>query len=72
MSDLLCKSVDSIGAGAPENEIEITPEMIEAGEYILLANLGGAVSSHWDPYELAILVYRAMDSVNPLKRGRDH
>jgi hypothetical protein len=57
---------------APENEIEITPEMIEAGEYILLANLGGAVSSHWDPYELAILVYRAMDSMNPLKRSRDH
>jgi hypothetical protein len=30
-----------------QDEIEITPEMIEAGENCLLCDLGGAVSSHW-------------------------
>ena len=28
-------SLDSVGAGAPEAEIEITPEMIEAGVRVL-------------------------------------
>ena len=48
--------------GAPElKEIEITPEMVEAGEGILLAELGGAVTSvFWHPRDLAKQVYLAM------------
>jgi len=46
--------------GAKTDEIEITPEMIEVGEAVLLGELGGAVSSHWDPSVLAASVYRAM------------
>lgn len=41
-------------------EIEVTPEMIEAGEDVLLSTLGGGVSVHWLPSELAASVYRAM------------
>jgi hypothetical protein len=46
-------------AGAP-GEIEITKEMLAAGEDVLLCELGGAVSSHWYPRELASAVYRSM------------
>lgn len=45
-------------AGAPE--VEITPEMIDAGEEALLKTLGGAVSVFYDPRDLAIEVYQAM------------
>jgi hypothetical protein len=41
-------------------ESEITPEMIAAGEDVLLCELGGAVTSHWDARGLAIAVYQAM------------
>jgi hypothetical protein len=47
------------------DEIEITSEMIEAGEDVLLSVLGGAVSSHWWPDELAKRVYLAMASRSP-------
>lgn len=47
------------------NEIEITPEMTAAGEDVLLGALGGAVSSHWWPDELANQVYLAMASRSP-------
>ncbi len=40
--------------------------MIEAGADALLGELGGAVSSHWNPDDLAAQVYRAMISA----RGR--
>jgi hypothetical protein len=42
------------------DEIVVTPEMVEAGEDILLCALGGAVSTHWWPDELAKQVYLAM------------
>lgn len=43
-----------------DKEIEITPEMIEAGARILRCELGGAVISHWSPAELAKRVAWAM------------
>lgn len=42
--------------------------MIEAGAEILLGELGGGVSCHWDAYDLAAWVYRAMV---PLDRKRN-
>ncbi len=62
-------SIDLVGAGAPKQEIEITPEMIEASAEILLGELGGGVSCHWDAYDLAALVYRAMVGLDR-KRNR--
>jgi hypothetical protein len=51
--------IDRIGAGAPENEIEVTPEMMAAGAHFVL----------WfdrergpDAEETAALIYRAMAS----------
>lgn len=52
------------------NEVEITPQMIEAGEDVLSGELGGAVSSHWDPRDLAIQVYRAMIQARLAHEGR--
>ncbi len=46
--------------GAPADEIEITPAMIEAGEGVLLSELGGAVQTNWEPCDLAVAVFRAM------------
>ena len=45
------------------DDVEITPEMIEAGEDVLVSTLGGAVSSHWCPPDLASQVYLAMRSM---------
>jgi len=36
MDDVYFPSLDSVEAGAPANEIEITPEMIRAGPLIFL------------------------------------
>ena len=44
-------------------DVEITPEMIEVGESILLGELGGAVTSFWSAPDLAVSVYRAMASL---------
>ena len=41
-------------------EIEITPQMIEAGEDVLRQNVGAAINYNWDPQDLALQVYRAM------------
>jgi hypothetical protein len=54
--------------GAPE--IEITQEMIDAGEDVLLGELGGAVSSHWSAPDLAKQVFSAMASCRLPKRRR--
>ena len=51
-----------------DEEIEITPEMIAAGEDVLLGELGGAVSSYWFPDELAKRVYLAMARSRPKAR----
>ena len=40
------------------DKIEITDEMIEAAETILSEALGGAVSCHWYPRDLAKQVLR--------------
>ena len=37
MVDVYSPSLDSVEAGAPANEIEITPEMIEGGVSVILA-----------------------------------
>lgn len=42
------------------DKIEITLEMMEAGEIDLLEELGGAVNVFWKPRDLAASVYRAM------------
>lgn len=44
------------------DEVEITSQMIEAGETVLLETLGGAVSEHWWPRDLAVSVFRATAS----------
>lgn len=40
--------------------IKITPQMIEAGEAMILSELGGTVTSFFSAPDLAVLVYRAM------------
>lgn len=45
-------------------EIEVTPEMIEAGEDVILCAVGGAeLGGHFSASDLAEEVYRAMHSV---------
>jgi len=45
-----------------ETEIEVTPQMIDAGEDALASTLGGAVTEIiWYPRDLAVEVYRAME-----------
>jgi hypothetical protein len=45
----------------PGQEIEITPEMVEAGADVLLGEFGGDGSNHfWSAPDLAREVYRAM------------
>ena len=43
-----------------KEEIEITPEMIEAGAEVLSGSLGGAITTLWDVDDLAARVYLAM------------
>lgn len=52
-------------------EIEITPDMIAAGEDVLLGKLGGAVTSHWEPAELASAVFQAMAHLACGKRAAE-
>jgi hypothetical protein len=59
-----------IANAATQPEIEITEEMIAAGEDVLLGELGGAVSSHWLPDVLAKEVYLAMATCSPKVRGQ--
>jgi hypothetical protein len=49
------------GMGVPK--IEITDEMIAAGEAVLCKALGGAVEGCWSPTDLAVSVYQAMRAV---------
>jgi hypothetical protein len=39
---------------------EITSEMIDAGEEILLGDVGAAINYNWNPRDLAFRVYQAM------------
>ncbi len=58
--DVGTDSIANVDSSEIKIEIEITPEMIEAGEGALSAVLGGAVMRNWDPHDLAISVFRAM------------
>ena len=49
-------------AGAPEDEIEVTPEMIEAGEQAIWEELQVPdLGPNFSARDLAIVVWRAMD-----------
>jgi hypothetical protein len=39
---------------------EITSEMIDAGEEILIGDVGAAINYNWNPRDLAFRVYQAM------------
>jgi hypothetical protein len=54
----------SLDAPDRVEEIEITPEMIEAGATVLQKDLGGAVEVFWSPHDLAVEVYRAMRALD--------
>ena len=64
-------AVENPSRDRPADEIEVTPEMIAAGEQALLCELGGAVSEVWHPRDLAISVYRAMEKKCPSTHRRD-
>lgn len=55
-------AADSKGsAGAPEKEIEITPEMTEAGAKVLaISGLLPWNSPHWERVQLAEDIFRSM------------
>jgi hypothetical protein len=59
------------GSGEEETgeEIEITEEMIEAGEEIIYGKLGSGLPSFLSGADLAVMVYSAMASVNSAKRS---
>jgi hypothetical protein len=60
-SDLLAASGFPDAAGAPADEIEITPEMIEAGAEVIWAALDGVVAFGSDTGRMwARLVFEAM------------
>ena len=50
--------------GKQESEIVVTPEIIEAGEDVILGQVGGAsdVSGFFSARDLATAAYRAMDA----------
>jgi hypothetical protein len=65
LSDSLVAPKEDLGeAGAPGNEIEITPEMIEAGVSILLA-ADYRFESHWDVVKDILHAARKSRSVAP-------
>lgn len=48
------------------DDVEITPEMIKAGEMVILENVGGAdLGGAFSASDLAREVYRAMISAQP-------
>jgi hypothetical protein len=65
-SGSICFSANSALMPA-KSAIQITPTMIAAGETVLLEALGGAVSSHWSPPDLAMKVFLAMYVCDPPK-----
>lgn len=59
-------SADSVGAGAPEDKIEITDEMIEAGMHEYGVRWRGLRDADDDvAREMVRAVYRAMFSCRP-------
>jgi len=63
-------------ATEPIDEIEITPEMIEAGESVILSEVGGADLGGWfSASDLAVRVFlamRALDNVSKLNQLDEH
>lgn len=60
--------IESAGTGRRDtDEIEITPEMIEAGADAVLRRIGGLTDPSWCPRELAESVYRAMEASSPMR-----
>jgi hypothetical protein len=55
---MVCLHSNVVDAGAPANEIETTFEMIEAGENVLLEELGGVVSSYLNDGKISIFQRR--------------
>jgi hypothetical protein len=54
---------------ATRGEIEVTVEMVDAGEEALLADLGGAdLGGNFSARELATRVYQAMHDAAPSER----
>lgn len=47
-------------AHKPDDEIEITPQMIEAGKHVLLCEFGSVTEFSWSAEEMAISVFLAM------------
>jgi len=67
MSNVHSPCADSVGTGAPAEEIEVTPAMIEAGadalrDVLCVVELPPEFSAD----ELAVSVYRAMDCLRPV------
>jgi hypothetical protein len=58
--------LDSVEAGAPEDEIEITPKMIEVGALLVLSFHHEYGSSAED---IAVKIYRAMASALKIVEG---
>jgi hypothetical protein len=59
MSDVHLPRLDGIEAGAPENEVEITPEMIEAGAEVVCRCFDDPTGHSYGEH-VAVEVYRAM------------
>jgi hypothetical protein len=58
-------AVDSKGpAGAPKDEIEVTPEMALAGSRVLAGIFEYAMVGDWETMDHASAVYRAMSEVH--------
>src|SRR5262245_6624229 len=74
---LLHLAVRSAGAGPPASEIvdylEITPEMTEVGEDVILGAVGGAdLGGLFSPSDLAGRVFAAMWKARPTMRTAPH
>jgi hypothetical protein len=66
MDNVYMPGLDSIEAGAPEQEIEITPEMIEAGAGVLC----GFETETTDETYWARKVYIAMREAAPHRKNQ--
>jgi hypothetical protein len=66
MSDVESSRSDSIGAGAPGTEIEVTPEMVEAGVDVL-----SGFNTDFETLEGCVeRIYIAMEKFNPMAPRR--
>ena len=58
----MSETVENPSRDRPADEIEVTPEMIEAGEYAILSEIGGVqIGGLFSARDLAASVYRAME-----------